>query len=464
MLRKLASGGMAEVFLAKQIGMDGFEKLVVLKRILPHLCDHPEYVRMFLDEARTAADLRHPNIVHTFEVGEDELGYFMVMEFLCGQDLRSLFRKSTTTEKTLPLAFAVGMIIDACAGLFYAHQKTNLKGEKLYIVHRDISPQNMIVTYEGETKVFDFGIAQAAHQSIETVSGVLKGKYSYMSPEQAMGLEVDCRTDVFALGIVLYEMTTFHRLFKKENEVQTLKAVADCKVPLPSTILPSYPPLLEEIVLKALAKNPEDRFSSCSKMRNELEEFMLKEQQVYSQSRLGKWIRETFKDEMEKEKNLSLAENIEKSTSGPKPSFGKIKTNDTVSTRIERRHLNQSNGMLQHWAWIFALPFLTFFQSIPVPIVTQKIQIPKEQPVFIPVDSPVAEIPAQKKIGRLKVVVKPWADVYLDGAYVGSTPLTPRTLPAGEYQIRLENPQLNKKVTKTIQVVSGQDTLVKQNW
>ncbi|MDA0713503.1 MAG: serine/threonine-protein kinase, partial [bacterium] len=228
LLRKIASGGMAEVFLAKHIGLDGFEKLVVLKRILPHLASQREYVSMFLDEAKTAADLRHSNVVNTFEFGEDKGVYFMVMEFLHGQDLRSIYRKALQTKMEIPLKHSLGIIIDACCGLYYAHSKKDMNGQNLAIVHRDISPQNIVVTYEGETKIVDFGIAKAAHQNVETASGVLKGKYSYMSPEQALGHGADHRTDIFALGIVLYEMTTWRRLFKKNNDISTLKAVLAC--------------------------------------------------------------------------------------------------------------------------------------------------------------------------------------------------------------------------------------------
>ena len=187
LLRRLGHGGMAEVFLAKQMSEGGFEKLVVLKRILPHLASGPEFVTMFLDEARIAADLRHPNIVTIADVGRVNDTLFMVMEFLHGQDIRKVQRKVAAFAQMIPLAHACQMAIDAAAGLHYAHTKHDLKGRDLQIVHRDVSPQNIIVTFEGSTKIVDFGIAKAAGQNTHTSAGVLKGKYTYMSPEQAQG-------------------------------------------------------------------------------------------------------------------------------------------------------------------------------------------------------------------------------------------------------------------------------------
>lgn len=305
LLRKLASGGMAEVFLARQVGLDGFEKLVVLKRILPHLAENGEFVRMFLDEARTAADLRHANIVSIFEVGEDQGTFFIAMEFLHGQDVRRVQRHSVRTGIQIPLQHSLQMVADAAAGLHYAHSKADLAGAQLGIVHRDISPQNIIVTYEGATKIVDFGIAKAASQSTETASGVLKGKYSYMSPEQASGHPIDARTDQFALGIVLYELTTMKRLFKRENEIMTLHAIIECEVPRPSTVVADYPAGLERIVMKALAKRPEDRYADCQGLQMALEDYMAERRLVSSPTRVGQFMKELFADKLESDGSIA---------------------------------------------------------------------------------------------------------------------------------------------------------------
>ena len=312
LLKKLASGGMAEVFLAKQIGLDGFEKLVVLKRILPHLSEDEEFVRMFLDEARTAADLRHPNVVNVFEVGEDEGTFFIAMEFLAGKDIRRTQRRAERLNVDVPLQHALQIIIDTANGLHYAHQKTDLRGNALGIVHRDVSPQNIIVTYDGTAKIVDFGIAKAASSNNQTASGVLKGKYAYMSPEQAAAHPIDHRTDLFALAVVAYELVTMRRLFKRENEVGTLHAILECKVPPPSDWAPHLPKELDEILLKALSSRPERRYASCQDFAFALEDFLSEQRLVHSQARVGRYMHKIFSDVItqEKETDYQLEESI----------------------------------------------------------------------------------------------------------------------------------------------------------
>ncbi|MEW5852129.1 MAG: serine/threonine-protein kinase [Myxococcota bacterium] len=306
LLRKIAQGGMAEVYLAKQTGLVGFEKLVVIKRILPHLVQNEEFVRMFLDEARTAADLRHPNVVQIFEIGEDQGTYFIAMEFLHGQDVRRVLRRQAEEDGDVPLPHALQIIIDAANGLDYAHKKQDLSGRPLNIIHRDISPQNIIVTYDGTTKIVDFGIAKAATQSVQTKSGVLKGKYSYMSPEQASGDQMDQRTDQFALGIVLYELTTMTRLFKYQNEIMTLHAIIEGQVKPPVEVKQGYPKRLSEIVLKSLAKRREDRFRDCRQLAEALEEFLAENRMLHSPARLSGYMHELFKEHIEQEKALGM--------------------------------------------------------------------------------------------------------------------------------------------------------------
>jgi serine/threonine protein kinase len=295
---------MAEVYLAKQTGLVGFEKLVVIKQILPHLSQNDEFVRMFLDEARTAADLRHPNVVQIYEIGEDAGTYFIAMEFLHGQDVRRVMRRQAEAGGGIPLAHALQTVIDAAGGLDYAHKKQDLSGQPLGIIHRDISPQNIIVTYDGTAKIVDFGIAKAASQSVETKSGVLKGKYSYMSPEQASGEHIDQRTDQFALGIVLYEMTTMSRLFKFQNEIMTLHAITECAVKPPGTLVPDYPPALADIVMRSLSKRREDRFKDCRALADALEEFLAENRVVHSPARVGAYMQELFREQLDQEQAL----------------------------------------------------------------------------------------------------------------------------------------------------------------
>ena len=220
LLRALASGGMAKVYLAIQRAVAGFEKLVVIKRILPDLARDPAFVDMLLSEARTAATLNHPNIVQTFDVGEAEGTYYIAMEHINGEDIRSVVRAMKRANVTeFPVEHTLSIILGCCAGLAYAHEKKDLEGNPIHIVHRDISPQNVLITFTGDVKIVDFGIAKTADAAIgeRTQAGQLKGKVPYMSPEQASGKEVDHRSDIFAVGIMLFELTTGRRLFKAKS-------------------------------------------------------------------------------------------------------------------------------------------------------------------------------------------------------------------------------------------------------
>ncbi|HEX9104297.1 MAG TPA: protein kinase, partial [Polyangia bacterium] len=271
--RKLAEGGMAEVFLAKQTGMEGFEKLVVVKRILPQLCSDDSFVKMFLNEARVAARLNHPNVVQIFDLGKLGEQYFIAMEYVHGEDLRAVIREATDADKRPPLGLACRIIADTLAGLHYAHTRVGGDGKHLGLVHRDVSPQNVIVTFEGSVKLVDFGIAKAtrAIDAAQTQAGLLKGKYAYMSPEQARGQPVDARSDVFCVGVLLWELATWQRLFKRPTEMSTLMAVAEEPIRAPRTVDAAIPPELDRLIMKALARDPEQRFANAQELRAALE-------------------------------------------------------------------------------------------------------------------------------------------------------------------------------------------------
>ncbi|MDP3154646.1 MAG: protein kinase [Archangium sp.] len=264
LLQKLASGGMAEVFLARQAGIDGFEKLVVMKRILPHQSDNPDFVRMFLDEARIAADLSHPNVVNIYDAGQADGLYFITMEYLRGRDIAAVFHEIAKRGELLPLPVALHCLIDAARGLHAAHTKTDFTGRALHIVHRDISPPNLFVTWDGITKVLDFGIAHAATRSTKTEVGVVKGKLAYLSPEQLEAQELDGRSDQFALGIVAWELLTGHRLFLKPSDAEALRAILEHRIPLPSTLVPTLPKSVEDVVMRMLEADRSARFPDCA--------------------------------------------------------------------------------------------------------------------------------------------------------------------------------------------------------
>jgi serine/threonine protein kinase len=264
LLALIAIGGTAEIYLARIAGEAGFEKYVVVKCLLDHLADDADFVRMFLDEARLCAQLDHSNIVQTLELGQHEGRFYMVMEHLAGMSLAQLARKTheRVPEGVIPTRIVLGLAAQACAGLHYAHQRTGTDGTQLNVVHRDVSPQNLVVTFEGMLKIVDFGIAKAELRQTHTRSGTIKGKFAYMSPEQCLAEPIDKRTDVFALGTVVHELLTARRLFKRANTYETYQAILKGNAPPPSRYNKAVDDELDRVVLRALAYHREERYES----------------------------------------------------------------------------------------------------------------------------------------------------------------------------------------------------------
>jgi serine/threonine-protein kinase len=308
LLRKLATGGMAELFLAIQKSVAGFEKLLVIKRILPAMNQDRAFIEMLLHEARIAATLSHPNIVQIFDVGQHDGQYFIAMEHVHGEDLRSIVRQMKKKEVLeFPLEHALAIVLGMCAGLSYAHEKHELDGSALNIVHRDISPQNVVVTFTGDVKIVDFGIAKSDTRIGEqTKSGKLKGKVPYMSPEQARGESIDARSDVFSTGVMLFELTTGKRLFKGTSEYETLRLICERDYPRPSDIRPDYPPDLEPIVMKALAKDASDRYQTARDLQADLEGFVRRHQIAVSHIALNQFMQSLFEDKLALQKEALL--------------------------------------------------------------------------------------------------------------------------------------------------------------
>jgi serine/threonine protein kinase len=299
LLRRLALGGMAELYLARVAGLQGFEKLVALKRILPPQVENEDYVAMFLDEARLAATLHHVNIAQVYDIGVAAGSYFFTMEFVEGVDVARLMRTLTRAARGLPLEHALGIVIGTCAGLHHAHDKRDPTGRPLNIVHRDVSPSNVLVAYDGAVKLVDFGIAKAAGQSHATRGSTLKGKIAYMSPEQCRGRPLDRRSDVFACGILLHELTTGRRLFRGENEFAVMNLIADRDAPAPSTWVKDYPPELERIVMRAMARDREARYATAEDLQVDLEDFARRRQLAVSSLALGRFMRDLFADKVQ---------------------------------------------------------------------------------------------------------------------------------------------------------------------
>lgn len=271
LLRRLAVGGMGELFLARARSIGGFEKLLAIKRILPHLAAQPQFLDMFLAEARIAATLEHPNIVHVADLGHEGDDYFLVMPYLDGVDLRALVRRLAESGRVLSPALAMFVVAGVAAGLDHAHEKRDKTGRPLGLIHRDVSPENVFVTYEGEVKLLDFGIAKAAQAVSRTDVGVRRGKAPYMSPEQAEGTALDPRSDLFSLGVLLYELTCGILPFAGEGDLATLHRILHDDPRPPSQLVPGYPPALEAVVLRALARSPAQRFQSAREFRAALD-------------------------------------------------------------------------------------------------------------------------------------------------------------------------------------------------
>lgn len=306
LIRKLALGGMAEIFLALQRSMAGFEKLIVVKRVLPHLAKDQAFIELLLTEARIAATLNHPNVAHIYDVGEANGQFYIAMEHIHGEDLRSIVRQmKKVNETSFPLEHAIAIVLGCCAGLSYAHEKTNLDGAPMEIVHRDVSPQNILVTFTGDVKLVDFGIAKAGRSTQEdTGSGQLKGKIPYMSPEQAQGLPLDGRSDVFSLGVILFELCTGKRLFRGANEMDTLKMIVEGEYPKPRALNPNLPDRLEKIIVKSLEKDLSARYQSAREMQAELEDMIRAEQMKVSPLTLSSWMQHLFEEKLGQQKQM----------------------------------------------------------------------------------------------------------------------------------------------------------------
>lgn len=275
LLERLAAGGMAEVYLSKSTGAVGVNKFVAIKRILPQYSDHQEFIDMFKEEAKIAVNLNHGNVVSIYDFGVERSQFFLVMEYVEGRNLRQILnelKKSNTQFTTEQIVF---IIKEVAAGLDHAHRCIDgTTGRPLNIVHRDMSPQNIMVSYEGEVKIIDFGIAKAETQLESTKAGTLKGKYGYMSPEQADGQNIDPRTDIFSMGIVLWELLANDRLFTSSSEAAILRKIRDCQIPSIRKINPSIPPELERIVNKALAKDRSLRYQTAASLHRDLNRFL----------------------------------------------------------------------------------------------------------------------------------------------------------------------------------------------
>ena len=303
LIERISVGGMAEVYKATEHGVEGFERTVAVKRILPHIAEDDEFITMFKDEAKIAGQLNHGNIAQIYNLGQQGDSFYIALEYVAGKDLRNIFTRCQQQGRAMPIAQACFIVMKVSEGLDYAHNKRDKHGRHLNIVHRDVSPPNVLVSYEGEVKLIDFGVAKAAGRVSRTQAGILKGKFGYMSPEQVRGMPLDRRSDVFSLGVVLYETLVGQRLFQGDTDFATLEMVRTVDVPAPSSKNPEIPKDLEAILMKALSGEPETRYQTAMELHDELQAFMFQHGMFYSRKDLAAWMRKQYAREIELEKD-----------------------------------------------------------------------------------------------------------------------------------------------------------------
>ncbi len=323
LIGEIASGGMATVFLARLTGLGGFQRFVALKRLHPHLASEKDFVRMFLDEARLAAGIHHPNVVPILEVGAGRVGYYLVMEYIEGETLARLLARAASVNTKLPVAISIRIGIDMLLGLHAAHELKDESGAPTNLVHRDVSPQNVLVGADGISRITDFGVARAASRLGDTRAGQLKGKIAYMAPEQASGIEeLDRRADVFAAGIVLWESLAQRRLFKAQNEAATLSRVMNEPVPNLSAIASDVPDAVTAVISRALQRHPDRRFATCAEFADALEAAATRHRLLARSRELAGYVAEVIGDEIAQQREAVRAWLAQSEASGSLPQLG----------------------------------------------------------------------------------------------------------------------------------------------
>jgi serine/threonine-protein kinase len=295
-LEKIASGGMAEVYRAESAGLEGFKKIVAIKRVLPHLSEKKQFIGMFLDEARVGAQLSHSNCVQVFDIGVGDDTYFIVMEFVDGADLKAVIEAQKRTGQPIPVEEACLICVRILEGLAYAHELVDSKGQNLQIVHRDMSPPNVLLTRHGEVKIVDFGLAKANSQLERSEPGIIKGKFSYLSPEAAKGQMVDQRTDIFAVGIILWEMLAGRRLFLGETDLETVRQVQAAAVPAIRQYNSTVSPELEAVLSRALAQDPDRRYQTARHLGRDLNHILFHQGRAVSSFEIAGLVEPIWRD------------------------------------------------------------------------------------------------------------------------------------------------------------------------
>jgi tRNA A-37 threonylcarbamoyl transferase component Bud32 len=491
----LATGGMAEIHLARLAGEAGFEKIVVVKRLLPELVASRAFVAMFLDEGKLVARLDHPNICEVHELGRDGAEYFIVMPYLDGIAATELIAQPRDPDRIAQLRAATGVIAQACAGLHHAHDLRDGDGTLVGLVHRDVSPSNLFVTTKGVAKVLDFGIAKV-RGATETEVGTVKGKTQYMAPEQLLGDVLDRRADVFALGIVLYELATHQRLFKRASDYLAARAILEEPIPRADEADPAIPAALADVIAKALARVPDERYRDAKELSRALDDAMRPHGGVATPDEIVTMLAEHHAEQLTAQrtrqarvvksavdKPLTIAATrralLEVATTGVKASpllavddapevaaNVKLTPASEVATEVP---VAAPNAQRKRWPWLVAIviaasaatvaltassssprrlpmPDVASFIPAPPPVVEAPVRVePQAPPIEAPVAPHVGKKPVvkdrrvaavvPKKPGFFSIDSKPFAHIYVDGHELGDTPLVHKPLPAGSHHV-----------------------------
>ena len=350
LLHKIAAGGMAEIFLARQWGQGGFFRDVVIKRLFPHYAEHEHALRMFQDEARLLSELAHPNIPQVFDLGYADGYWYLGMEYVRGVSLADLCRAAAKSSKPMPLAVAIGIVHQVCMALHHAHERRDREGRALRIVHRDVTPHNIMLSLDAVVKVLDFGVAQTTAR-MDTDAGAVRGTYAYMGPEQVRGKPLDKRADVFAVGVILYELTTGRRLFRG-SDIQVMTQIVEQDVPPPSSILPNYPSELEQVVLNALARDRARRTPSAAHLALALDQFCMRHGLVTGPLVISHYVRTLFPYEQAAEEGMGIAQVPSPGSTGspsmqPAPTSGSEAPRPSSAAELEERLLAEELRELQ---------------------------------------------------------------------------------------------------------------------
>lgn len=506
-IRRLAVGGMGEVFLARHEGPAGFSKTLVVKRILAHLASSEQFVELFLNEARLAAALLHPNIVQIFELGEADGAYFIAMEYIPGHSLRAVANVLARQGKTLDPHLAGRIAAQALHGLHYAHEFKDEQGKRLHIVHRDVSPDNILVGHGGSVKMLDFGVAKAMRSNEHTRT--VRGKLRYMAPEQLRGEPLDARADLYSMGVVIYELTTGHHLVSSEMSPSELLEALGQPIKPPRLLNPNIPETLERIILRALAQDPEDRFPSAAAMATALTDYLSQSASSLNPAQLDAFLLELFGElalpgagpapartaELmgpgDQVTDVSQAERDRLATLNPTtaslraPPHPKPYETEAVTTLYapvpevpkvsgRRRLFPFAAG-----AGVLAAALLSFVllrkEAEPVrPTPALAVQaLPVEPPTLAPVEAPAVILavplpppprsPRPPREGRVTIRAHPWAEVRHGNKNLGMTPFSSVSMPEGKQTFVLKNPELGVEKRVTIKVVAGKETIISEN-